>query len=210
MVEHPRTIEQNAVLALAFTELLDAPRPVTVPLLAERLDTQISAVKEQLAALAERGWIRRDPEGSIVGSRGLSIEPTRHELELPQGRRYTWCAYDTLGIFGALAVSGRIRSRTPLEQPVELEVMDGLPVAADGVVLFFPQRQVTSVVDEWCPLANFFLDADAARIWATANSVEGQVLTLDEASERGRADWRDCCESCDCLPPAAGGVTVEG
>ena len=193
MVEHPRTVEQNAVLALAFNELLEAPQPVSVRLLAERLGTTVGALEQQLAVLAAEGWIRRDPEGSIVGSRGLSIEPTRHELELPQGRRFTWCAYDTLGIFGALAVSGRIRSRTPLEEPVELEVVAGRPAAADGVVLFFPQRQVTSVVDEWCPLANFFLDAEAARTWAIASEVEGQVLPLEQASVRGTADWRDCC-----------------
>ena len=193
MVEHPSTVEPNHVLALAFSELLQAPHPVTVGLLAERLGTTVSALERQLATLAERGWIRRDLAGSIVGSRGLSIEPTRHELQLPQGRRFTWCAYDTLGIFGALGASGTIRSRTPDEEPVELEVADGRPVAADGVVLFFPQRQVTSVVDEWCPLANFFLDAEAAHAWAGLNGVEGQVLTLTEASARGTADWRDCC-----------------
>lgn len=193
MVEHPRTVEQNAVLALAFNELLEATQPVSVRLLAERLGTPLNALELRLAALAERGWIRRDTDGGVVGSRGLSIEPTRHEIQLPQGRRFTWCAYDTLGIFGALAVSGQIRSKTPLEQPVELEVVDGRPVAANGVVLFFPQRQVTSVVEEWCPLANFFLDAEAADAWAAANEVEGQVLTLEQASERGTTDWRDCC-----------------
>jgi len=198
MVEHPRTAEQNTVLALAFNELLETPQPVSVRLLAERLGTPLNALELQLAALAERGWIRRDTDGRVVGSRGLSIEPTRHELQLPQGRRFTWCAYDTLGIFGALAVSGQIRSKTPLEQPIELEVIDGRPVAANGVVLFFPQRQVTSVVDEWCPLANFFLDTEAAEDWAAANEVEGRVLTLEQASERGTADWRDCCDDCDC------------
>ena len=193
MVEHSRTVEQNAVLALAFNELLEAPQPVSVELLAESLGTPLDALEQTLAALVERGWVRRDADGGVVGSRGLSIEPTRHELRLPQGRRFTWCAYDTVGIFGSLATSGRIRSRTPLEQPVELEVVAGRPVAADGVVLFFPQRQVTSVVDEWCPLANFFLDAEAARTWAIASDVEGQVLTLEQASDRGTADRRDCC-----------------
>ena len=196
MVEYPRTLEQNAVLALAFNELLEAPQPVSVELLAARLDTELSALEQELVALAERGWIRRDAGGGVVGSRGLSIEPTRHELELPQGRRFTWCAYDTLGIFGALAVSGTIRSTTPLEQPVELEIVDGRPVAANDVVLFFPQRRVSSVVEEWCPLANFFLGAETARAWAAANEVEGQVLTLEQASERGMADWRDCCDDC--------------
>lgn len=193
MVEHPRTGEQNAVLALAFNELLKAPQPVSVELLAKGLGTPVAELEQQLVALVERGWVRRDADGGVVGSRGLSIEPTRHELELPQGRRYTWCAYDTLGIFGALGVSGTIRSRTPLEQPVELDVVAGRPVGANGVVLFFPQRQVISVVEEWCPLANFFLDAEAARAWAATNEVEGQVLTLAQASERGTADWRDCC-----------------
>ncbi len=197
MVEHPCTVEQNAGLALAFNELLEAPQPVSVELLADKLGPPFNALEQTLAALVERGWIRRDADGGVVGSRGLSIEPTRHELELPQGRRFTWCAYDTLGIFGALAVSGTIRSRTLLEQPVELEVVDGRPVTANGAVLFFPQRRVTSVVDEWCPLANFFVDADAAHTWATTNDVEGQVLTLEQASERGTADWRDCCDCCD-------------
>ena len=193
MVEHPRTVESNPVLALAFNELLDAPHPVTVGSFAGRLGTTVTALEHELTALAGSGWIRRDADGAIVGSRGLSIEPTRHELELPQGRRYTWCAYDTLGIFGALGASGTIRSRTPLEERVELEVVGGRPVAADDLVLFFPQRQVTSVVDEWCPLANLFFGAEAARAWAGLNGVEGQVLPLAEASERGTADWRDCC-----------------
>ena len=182
MVEHPSTVEPNRVLALAFSELLEAPHPVSAELLADRLGTPLGALEQQLAALVEQGWVRRDAKGGVVGSRGLSIEPTRHELELAQGRRYTWCVYDTLGIFGALGSSGRIRSRTPLEEPVELEVVDGRPVAADGLVRFLPQRQVASVVDEWCPLANFFLDAEAARTWATASDVEGQVLSLAEAS----------------------------
>lgn len=74
MVEHPRTLEQNAVLALAFNELLEAPQPVSVELLAARLETDLSALEQELAALAERGWIRRDAEGGVVASRGLSIE----------------------------------------------------------------------------------------------------------------------------------------
>ena len=92
MVEHPPTVGPNPVLALAFNELLETPQPVTVGLLAQSLGTTVSALEQQLATLAERGWIRRDPAGAIVGSRGLSIEPTRHTLELPHGRHYTWPA----------------------------------------------------------------------------------------------------------------------
>jgi Alkylmercury lyase len=190
-----RTAEEEAVLRVAFDELLATPRPAALPRLARRLDTTAAELEPLLARLAERGWIRRRDDGSVVGSRGLTIERTQHELELNGESRFTWCAYDTLGIFAALGANGTIRSRTPLEEQVELEVVDGRPTAADGVVLFFPERQVASVVDEWCPLANFFLNVDAARSWAQEHGVEGQVLTLTEASERGSADWRDCCSS---------------
>jgi Alkylmercury lyase len=185
-----RTVEEDALLALAFNELLASPEPVTVSHLAQQLKRGEIEIEARVAHLAERGWVRRDEDGAVVGSRGLSIEPTRHELDLPQGLRYTWCAYDTVGIFGALAVSGTIRSRTPLGEPVELEVEDGRPTDSDGIVLFFPQRQVSSVVDEWCPLANFFLDGEEARSWTSERGVEGEVLTLEQASARGAAEWR--------------------
>lgn len=150
MVEHPRTVEQNAVLALAFNELLEAPQPVSVELLAESLGTPVGALEQELAELSERldPPRRRRRRGRQPWSLDRA-DPAR--AQAAARARFTWCAHETLGIFGALAVSGTIRSKTPLEQPVELEIVDGRPVAA--VVLFFPQRQVTSVVDEWCPLA---------------------------------------------------------
>lgn len=188
-----RTAEEEALLREAFNELLAAPEPVTVERLAERLDATPFELEASLARLADRGWVRRDQNGSVVGSRGVSIAETPHELDLDGARRFTWCAYDTVGIFGALRATGTIRSRTPLGETVELEVIDGRPAAEDGVVLFFPHRRVTSMVEEWCPLANFFLSPDAARAWANERGVEGEVLTLAEASERGTADWRDCC-----------------
>lgn len=163
MVEHPRTVEQNAVLALAFNELLEAPQPVGIKVLAERL--------EKGAARSCGSWQRSlSAAGSAATPMAIWSEAAASRSSrpgtslLPQGRRFTWCAYDTLGIFGALAVSGTIRSKTPLEQPVELKVVDGRPVAANDAVLF-PQ---------------------------------GQVLTLQKASERGTADWRDCCGDCAC------------
>jgi hypothetical protein len=191
MVE--RTVEDEALLREAFTELLATPQPVTVDRLAERLGTALAETERRLARLDEHGWIRRNEAGAVVGSRGLSIEPTRHELELDGARRFTWCAYDTVGIFGALGATGTIRSRTPLDEPVELQVVAGRPAGVDGVVLFFPHRQVSSVVEEWCPLANFFLDEQAALAWARRQAIDGEVLTLAEASERGAAEWRDCC-----------------
>ena len=110
-------------------------------------------------------------------------------------RRFTWCAYDTIGIFAALGWDGRIRSQTPLGEPVELDVVDGRPAMTDEIVLFLPRRQVASVVDEWCPFANFFLDEVAARRWASDRGIDGQVVSLAEASELGARDWRQAALS---------------
>jgi Alkylmercury lyase len=188
-----RSAQEETLLREAFVELLAAPRPVSVARLAERLRTSSRDVEQVLTRLDEGGWVRRDSDGRVVGSRGLSIVPTRHELELPHGRRHTWCAYDTLGIFAALGVSGRICSRTPLDEAVVLEVSAGRVRATDSLVLFFPERQVGSVVEEWCPFANFFLDTETALGWSREHGIDGRVLTLEEAAEQGKADWRDCC-----------------
>lgn len=49
MIEHPRTVEQNAVLALAFNELLEAPQPVGVELLARAAGDRVQRAEVEAA-----------------------------------------------------------------------------------------------------------------------------------------------------------------
>lgn len=47
-----------------------------------------------------------------------------------------------------------------------------------------------SVIDDWCPLVNFFEHADAAQAWAAEHSVRGTTVPLAEATDQGKAAWR--------------------
>ena len=47
-----------------------------------------------------------------------------------------------------------------------------------------------SVIDDWCPLVNFFEDADAALAWAAEHGVAGTAVPLADAADRGKAAWR--------------------
>jgi hypothetical protein len=187
---------RRRLLRLAFQRLLQEGEAVARERLAADAGTPLDEVDEALATLERRGRVRVDDAGRVTASMGLSIVPSRHEITFGGRRRYTWCAYDTIGILAALRADGHIRSRTPFEEPVEITVREGVPGDSGDVVLFLPAASldaIDSVVDEWCPHANFFLDSDSASRWASTNGVDGRQVPLLEAAGLGRAEWSDCC-----------------
>lgn len=203
---------EHTLLAKAFHLLLDDQRPISPARLAEALERQPERVEQTLALLDRQGRIQRDQTGAVTGSHGLSLTPTPHTLllERPNGRErryWTWCAWDALGILAALDASGRIRSTSPASgAPIQLDFHQGHPRDPEaGVVVFFADtdcctpasgdddpdcRGSQSVIDEWCPLVNFFEDADAAQAWAAEHGVPGAEVPLSEAISRGKAAWR--------------------
>jgi hypothetical protein len=60
--------------------------------LADDLEYTRPAVRAAIDALAERGSLRLDDQGNVIGSAGLSIRPDRHEINLDGRRFWTWCA----------------------------------------------------------------------------------------------------------------------
>jgi hypothetical protein len=203
---------ERAVLARAFRLLLDEHRPVGVARLAHALAFDPGRVAQTLALLDRRGRIRRDQAGAVTGSHGLSLTPTPHELLLehpngPEQRYWTWCAWDAVGILAALDLSGRIRSTSPSSSvTIQLDFHHGHPRDPDPeLVVFFvdmdcctpaagadadPDGGSGSVIDDWCPLVNFFEHADAATAWAIEHGVRGTAVPLTEATDRGRTAWR--------------------
>jgi hypothetical protein len=123
----------------------------------------------------------------VTGSHGLSLTPTPHELILEHR-------------------SGRIRSSSPSSgAPIQLDFHHGQPRDGLELVVFFADtdccipasgadddsdcRGSGSVIDEWCPLVNFFEPA-AAHAWAVEHGVRGTPVPLAEATDQGRAAWR--------------------
>jgi hypothetical protein len=177
----------------AFRRLLAAGVPVTREDLAISIGISADKTARVLEELNAAGRIRRDEAGRVIGSAGLSVVTDRHEIEFEGRRFWTWCAYDILGIFGALRATGTAASRSPATaRPITIQFRDGRP-ETPGVVLFRPSDSLaascTSVYEEWCPNSNFFEDAASARAWSASHKLEGRVLSLEESSDLATAEW---------------------
>jgi len=137
---------------VAFRLLLAESEPIAVEQLSAATGIELERLRPLLDELAMAGRIRRDESGRVVGSAGLSIIPDRHEIELDGRRFWTWCAYDILGIFGALGASGRAFSPSPGGPVIELRFARGRPLD-NHAVLFRPDEELMTccenVYEEW-------------------------------------------------------------
>jgi alkylmercury lyase len=182
---------EGLLLVEAFQLLLAEGRPVTVERLAWALGRDAETVEQALGRLERAGRTRRNPAGAVTSSLGLSVEPTAHELIVDGARRWTWCAYDAVGILAALGASGQVRSRSPhTGAPIELAFDQGRPATDSQVVVFLAQGPCVSVVEDWCPLVTFFEDPDTAAAWAAQHGVTGTAVALPQAAATGAAAWR--------------------
>ena len=185
----------NLLRAVAFQHLIRNSQPVTPEQLAEASGFDLERTTTMLEELDRAGRIRRDGTGRVVGSAGLSVIPDRHQIELNGRTFWTWCAYDILGIFGALRADGDSRSPSrPDLTVIDLRFLGGRPQHADAV-LFRPAEDLMSrcdnVYEEWCPNSNLFASRKLAQAWADEHLLAGRVLSLEEASALATQEWRD-------------------
>jgi hypothetical protein len=182
---------RQIVLTAAFRELLEHDEPASLETLAARTGLEPATVAETLDDLRGEGRVVIAADGRVNGIAGLSVVPTRHEIHFDGKHRWTWCAYDAVGILSALAVGGVARSTSLFSgDPIEVAFEAGRPARGD-VVLFISTAQVNSVVDDWCPQVNFFESADAALAWKAEAAAQGDVLELETAARTGGDRWRE-------------------
>jgi alkylmercury lyase len=190
----PPSEVEALIRAVAFRLLLARGGPISAEELATATGINLGRLLKHLAELDGAGRIRRDAAGRVVGSAGLSVVEDRHEIELDGRRFWTWCAYDILGIFGALKANGRALSQSPLGETIDVRFEQGRPVTGNAVV-FRPDDELMSscenVYSEWCPNSNLFADADQAERWADERGVSGRVMDLDKASDLARREWAE-------------------
>jgi hypothetical protein len=190
------------IRASAFRRLIQTGSPARVEDVAADLGQSPEEVRDAVGELSGRGQLRLDHEGSIVGSAGLSIGPDRHQIDIAGRRFWTWCAYDILGIFGALEATGTAHSPSPLsEEPLEVRFLRGRPQST-GLVLFRPDESwrdcCENIYEEWCPNSNLFEGREAALAWVADRGLTGRVLSLTEASELATKEWE----------PTVGGIRL--
>jgi alkylmercury lyase len=192
-VLEPASDAEALIKTAAFRLLLAHGVALTAEALAGATGIRREKLEEHLDDLHRAGQIRRDEAGRVMGSAGLSVTKDRHEIELDGRQFWTWCAYDILGIFGALGANGRALSPSPDGQTIEVQFERGRPVNSNAV-LFRPDKELMcceNVYAEWCPNSNLFADAERAKAWANQRTVSGRVMDLAEASKLGADDWAE-------------------
>src|SRR5262245_11726671 len=177
----------------AFRRLLRTGTAIPVPDLASDLERPEREIGAAVEGLQGGGRLRVDEQGRIVGAAGLSVTPDRHRIELGGRAFWTWCAYDILGIFGALGADGSARSASPRSgEALEVHFRRGRPEPT-SLVIFRPDDDYVSccanVYEDWCPNSNFFESREAASAWATGPGLPGRILDLAEAAELATRNW---------------------
>jgi alkylmercury lyase len=194
VLPHSGLTEPAEVRRAAFRWLLANGRAASAQDLATGLRCSAEELLAAVESLAAAGSLRIDEDGRVFGSAGLSVVPDRHRIEIDGRTFWTWCAYDAVGILGALEASGRALSRSPLTgAPIEVQFRAGRARPA-GVVLFRPddsyRERCANLYEQWCPNSNFFESRDTASAWMAENRLDGRVLSLDEATDLAGSQWR--------------------
>ncbi len=182
--------EVGAMRAAGFQLLLEEGRPIEVEEWAAAAGIENAALREMLDSPRAEGRVQLDDDGRLLGIAGLTVEPGRHQLDIDGTIRWTWCALDAVGILGALEADGTVRSTDPRTgDPVEIRFKAGKP-EGDTTLFILGGYDGGNVIEDWCPLVNFFATRDAAEAWVEAEGLEGDIVTVAQIATDATNMWR--------------------
>lgn len=173
----------------AFAQLLRTREPVDLHVLAALTGLTSQAVDTAVDRMGEVGWLDRDADGRITGSAGLSLTTGPHRLSLSYGDFQTWCAYDSLGIAGALRGNATVETTCAVcGRPIVVEVMNASADKGRPERLWLAERG-EDLRTGFCAPTVLLCSPEHADEWADRNAHRGQALRLDEAVQMGAAAW---------------------
>jgi hypothetical protein len=183
------------VRTTAFRQILATGRPWD-PASGADLGIDTVSVRAAIDHLVAVGRARTDEEGRVTAAAGLSTVPTEHHILIGFDPRWTSCAYDALGIFGALGADGVLATRSPSTgAAIHVLFEGGRPVGSDAVLFYADESCCSRPNEDWCPNVNLFEDRSSAERWGAEHGVAGRVVTLEEGTDLGAAEWRPLVES---------------
>jgi hypothetical protein len=164
--------------AATFRILLQTVKTVSVDYLAAKMDVPDS-ITSGIEELQRSAHIRLDANGCIIGALGLSLSTTTHELSIGGSRFWAWCAFDVIGIFGAIRASGLARSVDPCNgEHILLEFADGIPQNRKYIVFMADVQSSRALCEDWCSKVNFFTSTESAEMWAQINGLAGSLVSV--------------------------------
>jgi Alkylmercury lyase len=187
------TAADQVVRTAAFREILATGQPWD-PASAAHLGIDLASVRAGVRHLVASGRARTDDEGRVISAAGLSTDPTNHRVLVGFDPRWTNCAYDALGILGALGADGVIATHSPSGTELHVLFEGGRPVGSDAVLFLADQPCCSRPNEDWCPNVNLFEHRSSAERWSKEHGVEGRVVTLEEGTDLGVSEWRPLVE----------------
>jgi alkylmercury lyase-like protein len=181
--------EVTAARSAGFRLLLEEGRPVDRAEWAAAAGTDVEALNTILEGAETKGRVQLDTEGRLIGIAGLTIEPTRHKVEINGTTRWTWCALDAIGILGALEADGIVHSKDPRRgDEVRIAFTDGEP-DGDATLFILGGYDGDNTVEEWCPLVNFFSSRQDAEEWVQSEGLKGDIVSVTEIASQAADIW---------------------
>lgn len=184
----------DPTLDRAMQLLLVEGQPVSLARLMDDLGQDRDTVAETVRRFETQGRLRRDERGDIIASGGVSVVSTEYELRVADRQFWTWCAKTGLGLLGALAAGGVLKTETvDSGRRVQVEFDGDEPLPTRHAVLW-PSEQLqsscSSAAGELCTTYTLFdTDADAAA-WARSHGIDAEVVTVREATRRALPRYR--------------------
>jgi len=187
--------EVTSIRSAGFRLLLETGAPVQKTTWAEKAGLSLDELDEILTGTEAKGLVQFDDDGLLIGVAGLTVEPTTHRITIDGATRYTWCALDVVGIFGALGASGSVHSTDPgTGEAIDISFTDGKP-DGDATLFILGGYDGGDVVADWCPLVNFFASDGDARAWADTNGLEGDIVSIAGIAQDSANMWRSLVDA---------------
>jgi len=182
--------ELDTLRSAGFRLLFDGGQPVDIDRWATAAGVDGETLNRIIETSGAKGRVQFDADGSLVGIAGLTVEPTRHELHIDGTIRWTWCALDAVGILGALAATGTIRSTDPQNNAeVSIDFVQGEP-NTEASLFILGGYDGGNVVEDWCPLVNFYANRADAEVWVADEGLEGDIVSVSSVATQAAEMWR--------------------
>ncbi|MFQ5526923.1 MAG: organomercurial lyase [Thermoanaerobaculia bacterium] len=154
---------------LAGFPLLAQGRPVSVEEIASAAGVEISQVEEAVDAAR----CERDARGRLIDLYGLTLTPTRHQLEIGHKVLFSCCALWAYVVPRLVDATVGVKSVDPLRQelvrlsisPAGLETADP-PAAAATLVITSQEAVDRDVCAAWCCQVCYFVSLECAEEFA--------------------------------------------
>lgn len=175
-------------LALPLWRLLAEGSPVSLEHLANVSHRSLDETQALLPSLD----VRRNQEGKIVAA-GVSLVPTRHQVQVGEQELFGWCALDTLALPAILGRTARVISTCPvtgkeIRLTVTPESFSDLSEARAVLSVRLPGEETAlcHVQEDLCNDGFFFVSHEVAATWPHLHT-QAVLLDVAEAAQLGRA-----------------------